>query len=220
MERNKVANVTYPIRKLDHSLLVYKRIIDIVLGSLIFIVVSPIFFLIMLVIFLLDGGPIFFVQTRSGLNNKPFKIYKFRTMTNKNSLQKNNHNYSWENGVPDEFVFKGKENPNITKIGKVLRRTSMDELPQIINVLLGTMSLVGPRPEIPQITQFYSDYQRSRLSCKPGITGYAQINGRSTINHGEKIKFDLYYVRNWSLKLDLIILWKTIFQVLSGKGSY
>ena len=130
------------------------------------------------------------------------------------------HMYHWEEGVPDHFQFKTENDVSVTKIGKFLRKYSLDELPQLLNVLAGQMSLVGPRPEIPEITDLYNHKQAHRLLVKPGITGYAQINGRSEINHGEKIEYDLYYVKNQSLGLDLIIIVLTIVAVIKAKGAY
>lgn len=122
--------------------------------------------------------------------------------------------------MPDDFQFKGGTDSAVTPIGKILRKYSLDELPQLFNVLHGTMSLVGPRPEIPQITEFYDESQAKRLLVKPGLTGYAQVNGRSEINHGQKIKLDRYYVENCSLWLDIRIIFATILYVLKGKGAF
>src|SRR5699024_10515011 len=154
---------------------------------------SPIFVLVSLRIIKDDGFPIFFKQNRSGVNNKTFKIYKFRSMKNKQVQVKSNshNNYNWKDRVPDDFVFKTSEinNPNITKVGHFIRKYSIDELPQFINVLKGEMSVVGPRPEITAITKYYDEEQMRRLSVKPGVTGWAQVNGRSNISHGKKIAY-------------------------------
>lgn len=170
-----------------------------------------------------DGRPIFFKQKRSGLNDVLFEMYKFRSMKNKQvSVPSNSHDdYAWENGVPDDFVFKtaSEDNPNITKIGKIIRKYSLDELPQFVNVLKGEMSIIGPRPEIISISRYYNQKQKRRLEVKPGITGWAQANGRSDIDHGKKIEYDLYYVDKFSLWLDLKILIRTIVQVIGGRGS-
>lgn len=150
-------------------------------------------------------------------------MYKFRSMKNKQvPVPSNTHQTDdWHNGVPDNFVFKApsEQNPNITKIGHFIRKYSIDELPQLINVLKGEMSIIGPRPEIVAITKHYNDYQRQRLNVKPGITGWAQVNGRSDIDHGTKIKYDLYYVENKSFLLDMKILFFTVVQVITGKNA-
>jgi len=150
-------------------------------------------------------------------------MYKFRSMKNKQvAVPSNSHNdYNWKNGVPDDFVFKtsSEDNPNITKIGNFIRKYSLDELPQFINVLKGDMSIVGPRPEIIAISRCYNQHQKRRLDVKPGITGWAQANGRSDMDHGKKIEHDLYYVDNFSLWLDVKVFFKTVVQVVGGKGS-
>lgn len=132
----------------------------------------------------------------------------------------NRHKYEWKEGVPDSFLFKTAGDVTITSIGKILRKCSLDELPQLLNVLRGDMSIVGPRPEIPAITDLYNGHQAKRLLIKPGITGYAQINGRSEISHGKKIEYDLYYIKNFSLLLDIKIIAATIVFVIRGKGAY
>lgn len=130
------------------------------------------------------------------------------------------HRYEWDEGVPEDFTFKSGFDSRVTSIGKVLRKYSLDELPQLFNVLLGDMSIVGPRPEIPEITEFYNLHQRKRLLVKPGMTGYAQINGRSEIQHGKKIEHDLYYVDNQSFFLDVKVILSTVKLVLKGNGSF
>ncbi|MGM0841649.1 MAG: sugar transferase [Bacillota bacterium] len=192
-----------------------KRVMDVVISFISIILLSPFFLLISILIMVFDGRPVLFKQTRSGVNHIPFTIYKFRTMRESGEVS-----YNWKDKVPDDFVFKGEPNPNITPLGMVLRKTSLDEIPQLFNVLKGDMSMVGPRPEVPRITQYYDDHQLQRLFVKPGMTGYAQVNGRSDINHGQKIFYDLHYVYNQSLGLDFKILLKTFIIVLRRKGSY
>lgn len=200
-----------------------KRLFDIVFSLIILIILSPVFFVLALWIIIDDGLPVFYKQKRTGVNNTPFRIYKFRSMKNKQVAVKSNshHAYDWEDEVPDDFVFKmaSEDNVNITKVGRFIRKYSLDELPQFINVLKGEMSVIGPRPEIPVISNHYSNFQQRRLKVLPGITGWAQVNGRSEMNHGEKIHHDLHYVDNFSLWLDVKILFKTIAQVFAGKGS-
>ncbi|WP_413058555.1 sugar transferase [Sporosarcina sp. 179-K 3D1 HS] len=196
-----------------------KRVFDIVGSLSLILCFLPLFIILPILIILFSGRPVFFIQTRTGIHNTRFKILKFRTM--KVSVHnEERHAYDWEVGVPDEFLFKGDTDSAVTPIGRILRKYSLDELPQLVNVLLGTMSLVGPRPEIPQITDHYDEHQAKRLFVKPGLTGYAQVNGRSEINHGQKIKFDRYYVENCSLWLDIRIIFATVLYVLKGKGAF
>ncbi len=207
-----------------------KRAMDIVLSICALIILSPVMLIIALLIKLTSPGPIFFKQERIGYLGKRFVMYKFRTMRqsqddqiHKNYIKNFIHNCSPNQpGCEDEQpIFKIKNDPRVTPIGKFLRRTSLDELGQFINVLKGDMSLVGPRPPIPYEVELYDLWHRRRfLSAKPGITGLWQIYGRSTTAFNEMIRLDLAYVQNWSLKLDLKILLKTIGAVLSMKGAY
>lgn len=200
-----------------------KRLFDIVFSLVVLIILSPIFLILAIWIICDDGLPVFYKQKRTGLNNTPFKIFKFRSMKNKQvAVTSNSHDdYNWEDGVPDDFVFKmGSEgNVNITKVGRFIRKYSLDELPQFINVLKGEMSVIGPRPEIPSISKHYNIHQQQRLRVLPGITGWAQVNGRSEMDHGKKIRHDLHYVEFFTLWLDAKILFKTIGLVFVGKGS-
>lgn len=201
----------------------FKRLFDIVFSSIALILLSPVLIGVSVAILIEDRGSILFKQKRAGLNDIPFLIFKFRSM--KESIgtikEKKESPYNWENGVPNDFIFKTTDgfNPNVTKVGRFIRKTSLDELPQFFNVLLGNMSVIGPRPEIVEITKCYSTEQKQRLLVKPGITGWAQVNGRSDSNHGEKIKNDLYYVENSSMLLDMKILFMTIYQTVFGKGA-
>lgn len=196
-----------------------KRIADIIGSSSLLLVFMPFILLFAILLFIFSGRPIFFVQTRAGLDNVPFAIWKFRTMESY-TLESNGHKYNWQGGVPKDFSFAKPSHLNVTRVGEIYRKYSIDELPQLWNVLKGDMSLVGPRPEIIEITNHYSKEQKKRLQVKPGITGYAQVNGRSTITHGEKIAHDLYYVENYSFLLDLKILIQTVALVIIGKGAY
>ncbi|WP_301109823.1 sugar transferase [Sporosarcina sp.] len=196
-----------------------KRAIDIMVSLSLLVCLAPLLCVFALAIIITSGRPILFRQTRSGLNGTRFEIWKFRTMENIKNL-KSLHSYDWSNGVPHNFCFEKPASQKVTRIGKVYRKLSIDELPQLLNVLRGEMSLVGPRPEIVEITGLYNDQQAKRLTVKPGITGYAQVNGRSIITHGEKIEYDLYYIHNRSFILDVKVILNTIVLVIRGKGAY
>ncbi|MBC2160802.1 sugar transferase [Listeria booriae] len=198
-----------------------KRIMDILLSLIGIVLASPIMLIVAICIKSEDKGPALFIQTRTGKNDQPFSIYKFRSMKTAPNQVRPARQYEWKGGVPDDFVFKQTDevDPNVTKVGAFIRKTSLDELPQLFNVLLGNMSMIGPRPEIPAITTHYNAQQKQRLLVKPGITGWAQVNGRSDVTNGEKMAMDYYYIKNQSVALDLAILWKTIQVVLTSKGA-
>lgn len=194
-----------------------KRCMDIV-GAACALIVSFLFVpLIALAIKLDSEGPILFVQERTGENGKPFKIYKFRTMV-KNAEDKLEELIDLDE--LDEPVFKIKNDPRVTRVGKFLRRTSLDEIPQFLNVLKGDMSLVGPRPEESRLVRSYNSRQRRRLMMKPGLTGPAQVNGRGDLSLAERVELEEEYIRNYTLWKDFEILLKTIPTVIRGKGSY
>jgi exopolysaccharide biosynthesis polyprenyl glycosylphosphotransferase len=185
------------------------------LGAL--LLTAPLFLVVTVIIRRSDGGPALFRQTRVGRGGRAFTVYKFRTMVldaeeRKAQLADSNEH----NGV----LFKIRNDPRVTTVGGWLRRYSVDELPQLINVLRGDMSLVGPRPALPQEAALYADHVRRRLVVKPGITGLWQVNGRSDLSWDESVRLDLRYVENWSFTLDLQILWKTCSAVMSGSGAY
>ena len=163
-----------------------------------------------------DGGPVFFRQTRSGRNGKPFTMLKFRTMVPHADKLKESLNGKNEMSGP---VFKIKNDPRVTKVGALLRKTSIDELPQLINVLKGDMSLVGPRPPLPDEVAKYDRWQRRKLSVKPGLTCLWQVNGRNRIDFEDWMKLDLEYIDNWSLWLDTKILMKTVPAVFKREGA-
>jgi exopolysaccharide biosynthesis polyprenyl glycosylphosphotransferase len=178
---------------------------------------SPLILAIAVGIKLSDSGPAFFTQTRVGKGGEPFKIYKFRTMVvNAEALLSGIREKNESDGV----LFKIRRDPRITAIGARLRKSSLDELPQLINVLRGEMSLVGPRPALPEEAAMYADHVRRRLVVKPGLTGMWQVNGRSELTWEESVRMDLRYVENWSFALDLQILWKTVSVMLHGSGAY
>lgn len=196
-----------------------QRLIEMTVSILLLLLLSPVFLIVSLAIVLTSKGPIFFLQERIGINGKPFTIWKFRTMTI-NASPPSLQTEKWRNGIPDEFIYKSSPGISVTNIGKILRKYSIDELPQLINIVKGDMSFVGPRPETPNITTFYNDYQKQRLLVKPGITGYAQINGRSHLTHGMKIEYDLYYIQSKSFLLDIKIISRTFFLLIKPDGAY
>lgn len=194
-----------------------KRLFDILFSAILFVILIPIFLILIIWIKLDSEGEAIFKQTRIGVNGKPFTIYKFRTMV-KNADKLFNKKVDKEN--LGQFVFQEKDDPRITGSGRFLRKTSLDELPQLINIFKGDMSLIGPRPEIPDIAKLYSDYENIRLLVKPGVSGLAQVNGRGDLELSVTIEYDVKYVKNFSLWLDFKILLKTFKVVLLGEGAY
>ena len=197
---------------------VIKRIIDIVLSAVALIVSSPIMLGVAIAIKLDDGGPVLFKQTRVGIHGKPFTMYKFRSMvTNAEEIKAK---LAAESGQTDRFIFKLKDDPRITKVGKFIRKTSLDEFPQFFNVFKGDMSLVGPRPALPDEVARYGSLYSTRLLVKPGITGPWQVSGRSDLSQEQSEFLDVSYIENWSITGDLAILAKTAMVVFRGTGSY
>ena len=194
-----------------------KRGIDIVLSATLLIVLFPLLLSTAILIKIISGGPIFFAQKRVGLNKRIFRLYKFRTMVDgAEILQSDFENFNEVSGP----VFKIKNDPRITPLGKILRKKSIDELPQLLNILKGDMSIVGPRPlPVRDYNGFNKDGHRRRFSVRPGLTCLWQINGRSDISFEQWMEFDLEYIDNWSLWLDFQILVKTIPVVLKGTGA-
>jgi exopolysaccharide biosynthesis polyprenyl glycosylphosphotransferase len=197
--------------------LVAKRTVDFTGAALALILGWPLFLLIAVAIKLDSPGPIFFRQRRVGKNGEPFDIYKFRSMRTGADAEKANLS-----GLNDgeEALFKIRDDPRVTRVGRLLRQTSLDELPQFFNVLRGEMSLVGPRPQIPAEVAQYQPWHRRRLSVPPGITGMWQISGRSDLSFDEMVLLDLYYIEHWTPWLDFTILLRTVPKVLMGKGAY
>ncbi|KFI83918.1 bacterial sugar transferase [Bifidobacterium pullorum] len=197
---------------------VIKRIIDIVLSAVALVVSSPIMLGVAIAIKLDDGGPVLFKQTRVGIHGKPFTMYKFRSMvTNAEEIKAK---LAAESGQTDRFIFKLKDDPRITKVGKFIRKTSLDEFPQFFNVFKGDMSLVGPRPALPDEVARYGSLYSTRLLVKPGITGPWQVSGRSDLSQEQSEFLDVSYIENWSITGDLAILAKTVMVVFRGTGSY
>ncbi len=179
-----------------------KRFFDLLVAFFGLLIVSPILLIIALLVRVFHGKPILFSQERPGYKGKPFRIYKFRTMTNRTA--------------PDGSLLPDAE--RMTRFGRFLRATSLDELPELFNILRGEMSLVGPRPLLMQYLPLYNDEQMRRHEMLPGITGWAQINGRNAISWQEKFKFDVWYVDSWSFWLDMKILWLTGAKVFRHEG--
>jgi len=180
----------------------YKRLFDLVVASIATLFLSPVFFVVGVLVYWKLGSPILFRQQRPGLHGKPFTLYKFRTMTDARDAD--------GNLLPDA--------DRLTNFGRFLRRTSLDELPELINVLKGDMSLVGPRPLLMHYLELYSPEQARRHHVRPGITGWAQISGRNAVSWEEKFRLDVWYVDNVSLGLDLKILLLTLWKVVKREG--
>lgn len=200
---------------------VLKRTFDLLASLLLLILFSPIFAIIAIAIKRDSAGPIFFTQERVGLHGKTFKMIKFRTMSaSAESELKALQNTSVVRDAGNHILFKIKDDPRITPIGKTLRKYSLDELPQLINVLKDNMSLVGPRPPLPSEVALYDDHVMRKFFMKPGITGQWQVSGRSDLNWDDSVRADLMYVENWSFVNDLLILWKTTRAVVKSSGAY
>jgi lipopolysaccharide/colanic/teichoic acid biosynthesis glycosyltransferase len=186
---------------------VLRRCIDILVSASVLALSSPVLALAALAIRLESSGPVIYRQRRSGLEGHQFEVLKLRTMV-------------------DGAEHKGaglainENDSRITRVGALLRRTSLDELPNLVNVLRGEMSLIGPRPTLPVQVEQYTERQRGRLSLRPGITGWAQVNGRASLPWSERIELDLYYIEHRSLRLDLRIMWRTLTMVFGGSGLY
>ncbi len=201
----------------SHVELAFKRVLDLVGAILLLIVGWPLFLFISIAIKLDSSGPVLFIQERVGENGEHFGIYKFRTMRVGAELQLGE---LLEHNEADGPLFKMRDDPRVTRVGRFLRQTSIDELPQVINVLRGEMSLVGPRPPIPDEVAQYQPWHEQRLTVPPGMTGLWQVSGRSELSFDEMVLLDLYYIEHWSPWLDLSILVRTIPQVLARDGAY
>lgn len=178
---------------------------------------SPAFLAIAITIKLDSHGPIFFIQERVGLNGQLFRMYKFRSMVVDAEERRDNLLASNERSGP---TFKMRRDPRVTQVGNFLRRYSIDEVPQLVNVVKGEMSLIGPRPALPKEVQQYSELHKRRLEVKPGLTGLWQVSGRANLSFEQSIELDLYYVENRSFALNARILLKTAAAVLSTEGAY
>ncbi len=202
-----------------------KRMVDLMLCIIALPVVIPVILLCMIAISFDAGRPIFFVQERIGRGGRPFRIYKFRTLhTNLDENQSRSYMKAFVRGEigkqkAGNGTFKPMSEKQIFPVGRFLRRTSLDELPQIINVLKGEMSIVGPRPNVPWEVNEYRPWHYERLEVLPGITGMAQVNGRSGISFDSIVRYDINYIENQGLTLDLKIIWLTLKSVILSKGA-
>ena len=192
-----------------------KRVIDFVGSVALLLLLLPLFLLVAVAIRIDSAGPVFFVQERMGYNKRRFRMIKFRTMAVDAEARMKELEHLNEKDGP---VFKIRNDPRMTRVGRILRKLSIDELPQLINVLFGDMSLVGPRPLLLDYVPLYNQEQRRRLHVKPGLTGWAQINGRNAITWEQKFAYDAWYVDHQSFGLDLKIVAVTLLRVLSGRG--
>ncbi len=180
----------------------FKRALDILISFAALIVISPVIIVLLIILLFVNKGWMFFTQLRPGENERLFRIIKFKTMTDAHDA--------------DGILLPDAQ--RLTKIGKLIRKHSLDEIPQLFNVLIGNMSLVGPRPLLPEYLFLYTDDQRLRHLVKPGITGWAQVNGRNTISWEQKFNFDVYYIRHLSFSLDMKIIFLTLLKVMKREG--
>lgn len=196
---------------------VVKRIMDVVLSSIALVVLSPVFAIIAAAIKLESKGPVFFKHTRIGKNGKIIKIYKFRSMVEnaENLIQK----FTPEQMKEYKENYKLTDDPRITKVGKFLRKTSLDELPQLINIIKGELSIIGPRPVVQEELEKYGSDAKKFLSVTPGLTGYWAANGRSCTSYEQRMEMELFYVDNLSFKMDVKVFFKTIEAVIKREGA-
>lgn len=180
----------------------FKPVIDFAIAFIAFVILSPVFLLVAIVLFIQNNGKPFFLQPRPGKNGKVFKVMKFKTMTDKKG--------------PDGELLPDAD--RITSVGNFVRKSSLDEIPQLLNVIFGDMSLVGPRPLLIEYLPLYNEVQKRRHDVRPGITGWAQVNGRNAISWEQKFEYDVWYVKNISPALDIKILWKTVAKVFKSEG--
>ena len=211
--------LTVPRGLLDATLwqLAIKRAIDIVGSLLMLVLLAPLLLIFACAIALTSSGPILYRQARVGRDGRPFTMFKFRSMYERAHEERENHHHLNEATGP---VFKIREDPRVTSVGRLIRRTSIDELPQLVNVLIGQMSLVGPRPSLPEECTHYSERELGRMLVKPGITCTWQVSGRSDIDFETWVDMDLEYIDTWTLRQDLVLLLKTVPAVFTGKGAY
>lgn len=217
MKKEKISKEEITIKKDNNAYMVTKRVVDIVCSLIGMILHSPIFLIISLIIKIDSKGPIFFVHERIGKNGKKIGIYKFRTMVE--NAEDLIQEFTPEQQEEFNRCYKLEDDPRITKVGKILRKTSLDELPQILNILKGELSIIGPRPVVEDELEKYEENKEKFLSAQPGLTGYWAANGRSDTSYEERMKMELYYIDNMSIWLDIKIFFKTIISVLRKEGA-
>ena len=197
--------------------LAIKRSVDIAISSMAILLLTPLLLAVGLLIKLTSRGPVFYVQGRVGRDGEPFKMLKFRSMYVNAHDRRDEH---VDRNMHEGPIFKIRDDPRVTSVGRVIRRLSIDELPQLFNVLKGDMSLVGPRPPLPEEFLHYSSRERLRLLVKPGVTCIWQVSGRSDLDFQTWIDMDLEYIQTWTLRLDLLLLARTVPAVVTGRGAY
>lgn len=215
MNNLSLENITV-INKRNYFYLIMKRIMDVIVSSIGLILLSPLLIIVSILIKLESKGPIIFSQKRVGVNGQSFNMYKFRSMVvNAEELKKNLQHKNEMSGP----MFKIKDDPRITEIGKFIRKTSIDELPQLFNVLKGDMSLVGPRPSLPDEVKEFETWMLERLEVKPGLTCYWQVMGRNEIDFEDWMKLDIRYVREKNIWIDIKLIFRTFFVLFGDKNA-
>lgn len=213
---NTAINLNYQNRRYIYRM--SKRVFDFVASLVGLIILSPLFLIVAVAIKIEDPrGPVFYSQIRLGKKQEPFKMYKFRSMI----VNADKHlKELLQNNEVEGAMFKMKDDPRVTKVGQFIRKYSIDELPQLLNVLLGSMSLVGPRPPLPREVKEYTDYDKQRLSVKPGCTGLWQVSGRNDVGFHEMVELDLKYINKRCFSFDLYVLLKTVLVFIKPNGAY
>jgi lipopolysaccharide/colanic/teichoic acid biosynthesis glycosyltransferase len=194
-----------------------KRLMDVTVASVLLLLLAPSIAIIAVAIKVTDPGPVTYRQIRVGYRGRPFVLRKFRTMYVDADLRRAK---LLSEDDDDGLMFKMRADPRITRVGRFLRRYSLDEIPQFVNVIRGEMALVGPRPPLPEEVHLHNEYELQRLAVKPGMTGLWQVSGRSNLSWSEGVRLDLSYVDNWSIGLDIVILTRTMGAVVRGTGAY
>lgn len=219
MEESRTTQV-YAIENHKYFYFFIKRILDFILSLIAIIALSPVFFIIMIAIKVDSSGPIFYQHMRVGKNGKPLGVYKFRSMTTKyKTFDEFYKTLSIKQKKEWDENFKLENDPRVTKVGQFLRKASLDELPQILNILKGEMSIIGPRPIVSAELEKYGNEKAKLLSVLPGLTGYWAANGRSCTTYEDRVKMELYYVDHYSFVLDVKIFFKTIVKVVKKEGA-